>query len=219
MNRWVRVFVAVAAVALVTTAAAAAEPVAYKFDKAHSVVGFNVRHFFAKVPGKFKEFDGTFMLDPQNLAASSVDVTIQATSVDTDNERRDTHLRSPDFFEVEKHPVLTFKSTKVVPGEGSKFKVEGDLTIRGITKPVVLDVEHLGTGEVTTGGQSMGTRTGFEATTRIDRKDFGIVWNRALDQGGAMLSDDVWITLQIEAVKDVPKPGGAAGEKKADASK
>jgi polyisoprenoid-binding protein YceI len=217
MLRSVRFIAAVAALAL-TASAATAEPVAYKFDKSHSLVGFQVRHFFSKVPGRFKEFDGTLMIDEKNLTNSSVDVTIQAASIDTEHEKRDTHLRSGDFFDVEKTPTLTFKSTKVVAGEGSTFKIEGDLTMRGVTKPVVLDVENLGMGAVTSEGRAMGTRAGFEATTKVNRKDFGINWNRALDQGGAMLSDDVWITLQIEAIKDEPKPAAAAagGEKKAD---
>ena len=216
MLRSVRLLAAFAVLALTATTALA-EPAAYRFDKSHSSVGFNVRHFFSKVPGKFKDYDGTLLIDDKNIANSKVDVTIQAASITTEHENRDKHLRSPDFFDVEKNPTLTFKSTKIVPGEGTAFKIEGDLTMRGVTKPVVLDVENLGIGTFASEGRAMGTRAGFEATTKVNRKDFGINWNRALDQGGAMLSDDVWITIQIEAIKEEPKAEAAAGgEKKAE---
>lgn len=211
----VRALATVAALAILASTAVA-EPVPFKIDKSHSVVGFDVRHFFTKVPGRFNDYEGTLLIDEKNLAASSVNVTIQGASIDTKHEKRDAHLRSGDFFDVEKHPTLTFKSTKVVPGEGSAFTIEGDLTIRGVTKPVALEVENLGVAAFASEGRPMGTRAGFEAKTKVDRKDFGIVWNRALDQGGAMLSDEVWITLQIEAVKEEPKPQGAAPEKKAE---
>jgi len=203
MNRSIRASMLAALALALTVAAASAGAVPYKIDPAHSEVGFRIRHFFSKVPGHFNDFQGTIQLDEKNLAASSVDVTIQATSINTNNERRDTHLRSEDFFFVEKYPTLTFKSTKVTPVEGDahKFKIDGDLTMRGVTKPVTLDAELTGIGAV----GKMGSRAGFEATTRVNRKDFGINWNRVLDNGGTMLDDMVAIELGVEAVKDEPQ--------------
>jgi polyisoprenoid-binding protein YceI len=211
-----RLWLAFASLAVLLSAmTAGAEPLAYKLDPGHTSVGFSVRHFFSKVPGKFTDFEGTVLIDEKNWAASSVEATIQAKSINTNNERRDNDLRSENFFDVEKFPTLTFKSTKVTPAGDKKLKVEGDLTMHGVTKPVTLDVEILGLGNVAIGGRAMGSRAGFEATTTIDRKDFGIVWNRTLDQGGTMLGDDVAISIGVEAVKpaaDAPKPA-AANEK------
>ena len=179
--------------------AASAAPLTFDIDKVHSQVGFSIRHFFSKVPGQFKDFSGTIVMDPKAPAASSVDVTIQAASIFTDNERRDGHLRSPDFFAADSFPTLTFKSTKVAPAGKDKYKVTGDLTMRGVTKSVVLDVEFLGMGQVAIGGQAMGTKAGFDATTSVNRHDFGINWNKTLDPGGVMLGEDVAISLHIEA--------------------
>jgi len=209
---------AVAVIAATFASAALAAPETLKLDPTHSIVGFQVRHFFAKTPGRFKDVDGTIVFDAQNAAASSVEVTIQATSIDTENERRDGHLRSGDFFEVEKFPTLTFKSNKVELGAGKsaftagdKFKIHGDLTIKGITKPVTLDAIYVGSGQLGIGGNSMGTVAGFEATTTVNRKDYNIVWNRTLDQGGTMLGDDVIINLQVEAKSPPPtKPAAPA---------
>jgi len=195
-----------AALALVSAAAVAfASPVPYKIDPVHSEVGFKVRHFFTKVPGRFNDFEGTILLDDKDLTASTVDVTIQTASIYTNNERRDKHLRSEDFFFAEKFPTITFKSTKVVLGEGQKFKIDGDLTMRGVTKPVTLDAELVGMGTV----GMMGSRAGFEATTQVNRKDWGINWNKVLDNGGTMLDDNVAIELGVEAFKEEPKQGDA----------
>ncbi len=191
---------AISAIALAAAAATAA-PVAYKIDRAHSDVGFKVRHFFSKTPGRFSDFSGVIMLDEKNPAASSVDVTIQTTSIQTNNERRDNHLRSDDFFNAEKFPVITFKSTKITPVEGTKYKVDGNLTIRDVTKPVTLDAELVGMGAL----GMMGSRAGFQATTSVNRKDYGVLWNKTLDNGGTMLDDIVYINLDVEAVKDEPK--------------
>jgi polyisoprenoid-binding protein YceI len=199
---------AVIAVALAVASASAA-PVAYKIDPSHSEVGFKIRHFFSKVPGRFNDVAGTVSLDDKNLAASSVDVTIQTASINTNNERRDNHLRSDDFFSAEKFPTITFKSTKVIPGEDKKFKVEGDLTMRGVTKPVTLDAELVGVGAIGMGGNVVGTRAGFDASTTVNRKDWGILWNKTLDNGGTMLDDMVTIDLNVEAVKDESKKDDA----------
>jgi polyisoprenoid-binding protein YceI len=183
----------------VTAAAAAAEPRPFRIDPGHSLVGFNVRHFFSRTPGRFKEFSGTIQLDEKNLAASSVEVTIQTASINTENERRDGDLRSANFFQADSFPTITFKSTKVVPGPDKTFLIYGDLNMHGVTKPVTLEATLMGVGEIAMGGRPPRTIAGFEATTKVDRKDYGIVWNRVLDQGGTMLGDEVTITLQIEA--------------------
>jgi polyisoprenoid-binding protein YceI len=191
--------------------AAAAEPKPYRIDPNHSLVGFNIRHFFSRTPGRFKDYTGTIMLDDKNLAASSVEITIQAASIDTENERRDSDLRSKNFFQVDSFPTLTFKSTKVVPGPGQEFLINGDLTIRGVTKPVTLQATTTGMGDVAMNGRPPRKMAGFEAKTTLNRKDFGIVWNQVLDQGGTMLGDDVAITLQIESTwmdPNAPRPPG-----------
>jgi polyisoprenoid-binding protein YceI len=183
-----------ATLALASSAATAGQT--FSFDPTHSGVGFKVRHFFTNVPGRFTQLDGKLVLDQADLSKSSVEATIPASSVFTDNERRDNHLKTEDFFWVEKHPNITFKSRKIVPGEGDRFQIIGDLTMRGVTKEVTLEAQKLG---VMNAGE-MGVRAGFEATTRVNRKDFGINWNRTLDMGGLMLGDDVEITLNIAAV-------------------
>ena len=193
-----------------------AAPAPFTFDPAHCEISFMIRHFFSKVPGRFNEFSGTVMLDEKDLAASSVDVTIKAASIFTNNERRDKDLKSPNFFSVDSFPSITFKSTKVTPGEGGKLTIDGNLTMHGVTKPVVLQGSFLGAGQLNIeGGYNVGYRAGFEATTTINRKDWGITWNRALDQGGTMLGDDVSIKLGVEAVRAEPeKAAGAQAGKK-----
>jgi polyisoprenoid-binding protein YceI len=202
----------------IAASAALAEPVAFRIDPGHSKVGFNVRHFFTRVPGHFNEFSGKILHDEKALAGSSVEVEIKTSSIDTDLERRDNHLRSPDFFAADSFPTIAFKSTRITPVEGDKFKIDGNLTIRGVTRPVTLDATFLGMGVVDS--KTGAVRAGWEASTTVDRKDFGIVWNRMLDQGGAMLGDDVNILIAVEAVKEAPaaaaKPGmsGAKAENK-----
>jgi polyisoprenoid-binding protein YceI len=178
----------VAAALLCLSAAAHAAPTTWSIDPNHSNVGFSIRHFFTKVSGNFTRYSGTIVYDPANAASSSVKAEIDASSITTANDRRDAHLKSPDFFDVAKYPTLTFVSTKVTPA-GDRLKIEGDLTMHGITKPVTLDGAFLGSG---------GDKAGFEATTKVDRKDFGIVWNKVVDQG-TMLGDDVEIRIAIEA--------------------
>lgn len=194
--------------AAVLAAALAAPAIAQEklvIDNTHSVAGFSVRHLISKVPGRFGEVQGTILYDAKNLANSSVEVTIPAASIDTRNERRDNHLKSDDFFAVEKNPNITFKSTKVVPGKSAdKFQVLGDLTMRGVTRPVTLEVTQLGWQQ---GAQTLAA---WEATTTVNRKDYGIVWNRTLDQGGTMLGDEVAITLNIAAKTEAPKKDAAA---------
>jgi polyisoprenoid-binding protein YceI len=206
-------------VLLAAASVALAEPRTFNIDRAHSEVGFDVQHFFNKAHGSFNDYSGAIVYDPKNLAASSVAVTIRDSSVYTANDRRDNHLRTQDFFWTEKFPLITFKSTKVIPGKDeSHFQVAGDLAIRGITKPVVLDVEFLGMGPVAIGGNSLGLQAGWIARTTINRKDFEIVWNKTLDQGGVMLRDNVDIVLNIAGFSTdepatPPKPTGAPVKK------
>lgn len=195
---------AVVTLALATASVVSAAPVTYQVDQPHTEVGFDVRHFFSKVHGNFREFSGTIVFDAENPKNIRVDATAKSASVFTNNDRRDNHLRSGDFFAADSFPELSFKSTSVTANGKGKYKVTGDLTIRGITKQVTFDGEFLGAGAVGVGGQSMGTKAGFTATTVINRKDFGLNWNKTLDQGGVMVGDEVTITLAIEA-NEVPK--------------
>jgi polyisoprenoid-binding protein YceI len=187
----------VLALSLVLASAAQAAPTAWTIDPNHSQVGFSIRHFFSKVPGSFTKYSGTIVYDAEKPAASSVKAEIAAASINTNNEKRDGHLRSEDFFFVEKYPTITFESTKVTPVGDGKLMVEGNLTMRGVTKPATLDVTFLGAGQGSAPGEQ---RSGFEAVTKVNRKDFNILWNKALDQGGTMLGDDVEIRIAVEGV-------------------
>ena len=166
-------------------------------DKNHSGAEFKIRHMMSKVSGKFDDFTGTINIDPKNAAASSVEFTINATSIDTGNENRDKHLRSADFFEVEKFPTITFKSASVREAKKNVYNVTGTLTMHGVSKTVTLPVEFLGFQKDPGGNE----KAGFSVNTTLDRKEYGINWNRALDSGGALLSDDVAIEINIEAAK------------------
>lgn len=192
----------------------------FVIDPSHTEVGFNIRHFFSTVHGNFRDFSGTIRFDEKNLAASSVEVTIQDTSISTGNDRRDAHLRTEDFFWTEKYPTIKFRSTKVLPGDDTHFQVVGDLTIRDVTKPVTLEAQLIGSGRVAIDGRDMGTRAGFTAKTTVNRKDFGIIWNKAVDQGGMMLGDDVELVFNVEAfTKEVPAtPAAKGGDKKGTAT-
>jgi polyisoprenoid-binding protein YceI len=167
----------------------------WQIDPNHSSVEFKIRHFFSKVTGSFTDWSGAIEFDPENPRAGSVQVVIQTASIDTKNEQRDDHLRSDDFFDAENHPTLTFQSTEVRETEDG-WEMVGDLTMRGVTQQVVIPFEFLGSGPDAWGG----TRAGFEGETEVNRKDFGISWNKLLDSGGAVLGDDVEIELHIEAV-------------------
>jgi polyisoprenoid-binding protein YceI len=180
-------------------APAAAELTRYTVDPAHTSAGFSVRHFVSQVPGRFNDVSGTIAYDPEKPAASSVEITVQAASLDTNHADRDNHLRSADFFDVANHPTLTFKSAAVKP-TGNHLEVTGDLTIRGVTKRVTVPVEVLGV---------MGKKAGFAARFTIDRQEFGVSWNRAVEGGGAILGDEVAIDIAIEANREEP-PAPAA---------
>jgi polyisoprenoid-binding protein YceI len=167
----------------------------WTIDPSHSVVEFSVKHMmFATVKGRFTEVTGAINLDNKNVANSSVEVTIGAASIDTRDEKRDEHLRSADFFDAETYPTLEFKSTSV-EAKGNDLKVTGDLTIHGVTKQVVLNTEFNGQGSNPWGQQVIS----YSASTKINRKDFGLNWNAALESGGVLVSDEVKIVIEIEA--------------------
>jgi polyisoprenoid-binding protein YceI len=190
---------AVAALALLPSLAAAAT--AFKIDGSHSNVGFSVRHLvISQVRGQFTNVAGTVALDERDLTKSTVEAIIDAASVSTQVADRDTHLKSPDFFDVAKYPAITFKSTKIAKAGKGAYKVTGDLTLHGVTRPVTLDATV--TPEVK--GMYGETRRGIAATTRISRKDFGLTWNKLVEAGPAV-GDEVAIALDLEAVKDQPK--------------
>jgi len=190
-----------AAVALLAFAAsaAAAAPTTWKIDPAHSEAAFQIRHFFSKVRGVFQDIEGTIVFDEKDPSAIQVKAAAKVASVDTGNPKRDGHLQTADFFDAEKNPTLSFTSTSVRPAGKNQFKITGDLTMRGVTKPVTFDAEFLGASPISVGGQSWGGKAGFSATAVVNRKDFGINWNKLLDNGGAMLDDEVTILLNIEA--------------------
>lgn len=170
----------------------------YKIDPAHSSAQFSVRHLMvSNVRGTFSGVTGSVVYDPDNLSASSIDATIDATTFNTGDPQRDAHVKSPDFLDTAQFPTITFKSTSVAP-DGEDVKVMGDLTLHGVTKPVELSVEPLAPeGKDPWGGM----RTGTSATTKINRKDFGLTWNSALETGGVMIGEDVKITLDIQLTK------------------
>lgn len=169
----------------------------WTIDPTHSSVEFAVRHLMiTTVRGRFTGVKGTVTFDEADPAKSTVEVVIDAASIDTREPQRDTHLRSADFFDVERFPTLTFRSTKVDGVLGESFTLAGDLTIHGVTRPVVLDVQSEGRIKDAWGG----TRSGFTATTKINRSDFGLTWNQLLEAGGVTVSDEVKIALDVQLV-------------------
>lgn len=175
---------------------AAATAATWQIDPGHSSAEFKVRHLaVANVTGRFGKVSGTVAYDAADPSKSSVEATIDTSTINTANEDRDKHLKSDDFFAVEKHPAITFKSTKVESSESGGLKVTGDLTIRGVTKQVVLDVE----GPFEPIKDPWGnTKTGATATTTINRQDFGLTWNKTLEAGGLLVGNDVRITIEVE---------------------
>jgi polyisoprenoid-binding protein YceI len=170
----------------------------WKFDTQHSTIGFKVRHMMvSKVRGTFGKWTGVLEIDEANPSASKIEVDIDVASIDTGDAQRDAHLRTGDFFEVEKFPTITFKKTGAELVGGVKHKLTGDLTIRGVTKAVTLEVEHNGRAS----HPQMGEKTGYSAHGSISRKDFGLVYNMALEAGGVVISDHVDLEIEIEATK------------------
>ena len=177
-----------------TTTAAAT----WNIDADHSEVGFAVKHLMvATVKGTFRRFSGKVVLDEQNVGNSVIEADIDATSIDTRQDQRDAHLRSPDFFDAETYPSITFRSTKVEQLRHGYYRAVGDLTIRGTTREVVLDIEETGRGGDPWGNQ----RIGISARTTINREEFGLTWNQALETGGVVVGKDVRITLDVQLVK------------------
>ncbi len=175
--------------------AAAAE---YEIDPSHSQVLFKVKHLgISTVTGRFRDFAGTISYDPQNPAASRASATIKTASIDTDNDRRDNHLRSADFFEAEKYPEITFAAGGLREARGDAFKLDGTLTMRGVTRPITLDVEKVGPVRGPDGRERMA----FNATTSLDRTQYGLTWSRATEAGGLVVGNDVRIVLELETVR------------------
>jgi polyisoprenoid-binding protein YceI len=169
----------------------------YVIDPTHSRIGFVARHaMVTKVRGSFNDFEGSGYFDAENPSDSKLQLTIQAASIDTRNADRDAHLRSNDFFDMDTHPEISFASTNVEAADGN-FRVTGDLTIKGVTKPVTVDFEYTGTAVDPYGN----TRVGFEGQTTINRKDWGVNWNAALETGGVLVSEKVTLEFEISAIR------------------
>ena len=169
----------------------------YSVDTDHSTVSFKIKHLLSKVQGQFNKFEGTFDFEPGKPETWTASGTIQVDSIDTNVAERDKHLKGPDFFDVEKFPVIEFKTTAVKEATETGAKVEGVLKMHGIEKPVVLDVTIGGVAKDPWGN----TRAAFSATTKLNRKDFGINWNKTLDAGGLLLGEDIDVTLEIEGIE------------------
>ncbi len=170
----------------------------YAIDPAHSQVGFSVKHMmFSTVRGYFEGFEGTIVVDHDNPANSTVNVTIDASTINTRDEKRDEHLRSADFFDVAQYPTITFKSTSIDFKDAEDFTVNGELTMHGVTQPVKIKAEQTGEGTNPWGVDV----AGFEGTAKVNRKDFGLNWNAALEKGGVLVGDEIKISLELEVAK------------------
>jgi len=167
----------------------------FQIDKTHSEAAFQVRHLISKVRGRFTDFDGAIVFDEAEPQRSTVTFTIQAGSIDTGVTDRDAHLRSTDFFAVEQYPAITFRSTAIAPKGNDEFEVTGDLTMRGITRQVAIPVSYLGAAVDPWGNQKIA----FEGEVTLNRKDYGLTWNAALETGGFLVGDDVKVSLSVQA--------------------
>ena len=182
-----------------TTATTPAAATTWKIDPAHTAAEFKVKHMMiANVRGQFKSVDGTLSLDETDASRSHVEATIDVSTIDTGEPQRDAHLKSADFFDVEKFPAMTFRSTKVAGKAGGEFAVTGDLTLHGATHPVTFAVEGLSEPAKDPWGN---LRVGLSATGKISRKDFWLTWNSALEAGGVLVGDEVAITLDVQFIK------------------
>ena len=171
----------------------------YTIDPSHSRIGFVARHaMVTKVRGSFNDFEGSLHIDGGNPASSSGRVTIHAKSIDTRNEDRDAHLRSNDFFAMDEHPQITFTSTAVEPVDAHTYRVTGDLTIKGVTRPVTVDFEYTGSATDPFGN----LRIGLEGSVTVNRKDWGVNWNAALEAGGVLVSEKTTLELDVSAIKN-----------------
>ncbi len=191
-----RIFAALVAAALISGSASAEE---YKIDPSHTRVGFEIGHLgISTVRGEFGEFSGSFNFDESNPEQSMAVAEIAVSSIDTNNQKRDNHLRSPDFFNAPKHPVMKFKSTKVVPAGEDQYKVSGDLTIGSVTKAVTLDAKLKGKVKDPWGNE----RIGFTASTKLDRRDYGLTWSKLLETGGLVVDNEVTVLIDVEGIKE-----------------
>lgn len=169
----------------------------WKIDASHSLVEFSVKHLMiATVKGRFGQIDGHVHLDPTEITASDFDVTVDMGSIDTRDAGRDTHLKSPDFFDVEQYPTMTFRSKTITPKGDDEYTLVGDLTMHGVTKETKFDLTFEGQAKDPWGNQ----RVGLSATTSVNRKDFGLSWNTALETGGVMVGEKVKIEVHLEAI-------------------
>ena len=197
MKSWISKTTVAIAIAIALPVLAHADT--WQIDPAHTNVEFSVRHMMiSNVKGQFQKTSGTITINGIDPTSAKIDATIDAASINTRVDKRDAHLKSPAFLDVDKYPTITFKSTKVEAAGPGKWKVTGDLTLHGVTKPVVLDVEGTGTPITDPMGN---TRAGASASTKINRKDFGLTWNQPLETGGVMVGDDVAISIDVEAIK------------------
>ena len=195
MKRFIKLIAVVVTLAIPAYALAST----WNIDPDHSNVGFKARHLMvSNVKGSFDKHSGTVDIDAKDITKSKIEVTIDTTSINTNLQKRDEHLRSADFFDVAKYPTMTFVSKKVTKGGKDKLKVTGDLTLHGVTREVVLDVEPLSKESKDPWGN---IRRGTTASTKINRKDFGLTWNKELETGGVLVGDEITITLEIEAIK------------------
>jgi polyisoprenoid-binding protein YceI len=170
----------------------------YKLDKAHSEATFQVRYLLTRVRGRFSDFDGTIQFDEANPENSSIDFTIQAASIDTNEPDRDKHLRSADFFAVEQFNSIVFKSKRIIKRSADTYDLVGDLTMHGVTKEMTFPVTHLGAGKDPWGRDKIG----FETESTLNRKDFGLSWNTALEAGGFLIGDEVKVSVTVQAVRE-----------------
>lgn len=192
----VRIFLMTVTMAGLTQVASATT---YQIDSAHASAAFKVKHLaISNVPGKFTGIAGIVDIDATDLSKSKVDATIDPKTINTDNAKRDEHLRSPDFFDVAKYPTIEFKSKAVKGTNPNDFTIDGDLTLHGVTKPVGLHVTNL-TAEIK--DPFGGVRRGVSATTKVNRKDFGLTWNKTLETGGLLIGDDVELVIDAELIK------------------
>ncbi|MDC0357596.1 YceI family protein [Oligoflexia bacterium] len=189
------IFLLIVAIFILVNPAAAAE---YDIDASHSKVIFKIKHLaISTVTGEFKTFKGSFFFDPKDIVASNAQAELTTASIFSNDKKRDDHLRNPDFFNVPKYPNITFKTTKIIAIDESHFKAHGNLLIKDVSKPVVLDVEVGGLAKDPWGNE----RAAFVATTEINRRDFGLTWSKVLETGGLVVGDKVRIILEIEGIK------------------
>ena len=170
----------------------------YTIDKGHTTIGFSVRHMvISNVRGQFNNFEGTFVFDPNNINLTSASVKIDAASIDTNEAKRDEHLRTPEFLDVKKFPDITFELKSFMKHGNNEVMGKGDITIRGITKTIALKGEFIGAAKDPWGNE----RVGFSATGEIDRKEFGLTWNKVLETGGVVVGDKVTLIIEVEGIK------------------